>query len=260
MILVTGSNGFIGSNFLKTVTEPTYLISDHYFYLPNVPWEDITKVYHFGAISSTTETNVGLIHRANILFTVDLFAYCAEYNIPIVYASSASVYGNSSDYQINPLNFYALSKVTIDYKAAEMIDNRGLNAVGLRFYNVYGDGEDHKGPQASTVYQFTKQSKEDGVIKVYKGSDKIYRDFVWVGDVVECINTPMPSGIYDVGTSAPISFMNIAEAVAEKYNADIKEVPFPDYLQGKYQRYTCAQKHFDKDFISVKTYLTLCES
>lgn len=259
MILITGNLGFIGSNFLKTITEPTYLIPDHYTYLGKVPWERITKVYHFGAISSTTETNVGLVYRANISFTVDLFLYCKYYNIPIVYASSASVYGNSDSYHINPLNFYALSKATIDYKAAELIDE-GFDVVGLRFYNVYGQGEDHKGSQASPVHQFTKQAKETGVIKVFEGSANFSRDFVWVGDVIDCVKTQMAPGIYDVGTSTPVSFMNIAEAVAEKYKADIKEIPFPSHLEGKYQRYTCAQQHFSKDFVSVKKYLALYES
>lgn len=254
MILITGNLGFIGSNFLKTITEPTCLIPDHYTYLGKVPWERITKVYHFGAISSTTETNVGLVYRANISFTIDLFLYCTHYNIPIVYASSASVYGNSDNYQINPLNFYALSKATIDYKAAELID-KGLNVVGLRFYNVYGQGEDHKGSQASPITQFTKQAQQTGIIKVYEGSEFYYRDFVWVQDVIDCCHIQTLPGIYDVGTSEPLSFMEVAEMVADKYNAKIEVIDFPDRLEGRYQTHTCAQEHFEKSFTSVSAYL-----
>jgi ADP-L-glycero-D-manno-heptose 6-epimerase len=258
MILVTGSNGFIGSNFIKNVKGPVYLLPTSAD-LSSIPWKDISHVYHLGAISSTTETDVDLIYNCNIRFSIDLFDCCMNYGIGITYASSASVYGNSRDYQINPLNYYAISKATVDYKAREMI-GKGLNAIGLRFYNVYGDGEEHKGPQASTIHLFSKQAKADGVIKIYKGSENNFRDFVWVGDVIDCINTEMPPGIYDVGTSKPISFMQVAEFVAEKYNAGIQEIPFPGYLEGKYQRYTCAQKHFGKEFTSVKQYLTLFES
>jgi ADP-L-glycero-D-manno-heptose 6-epimerase len=258
MILITGNLGFIGSNYTKVNKELVYYIPDWTIDLSLVPWKDIRQVYHFGAISSTTELDINLIYKANIEFTIKLFNYCDNYNIPITYASSASVYGNSEIYEINPLNYYALSKATVDYKAAEMID-RGSNIVGLRFYNVYGKGEDHKGSQASPIHQFTKQAKEIGVIKVFEGSANFIRDFVWVNDVIDCAKTPKAPGIYDVGTSASISFLNIAEAVAEKYNADIKEIPFPSHLEGKYQHYTCSQQHFNKDFISVKKYLALYE-
>jgi ADP-L-glycero-D-manno-heptose 6-epimerase len=253
MILITGSNGFIGSNYLKTLDQPTYLIPNH-IDLSIVPWDQIRYVYHFGAISNTTETDIDLIYKSNIKFTNDLFVYCMRYDIGITYASSASVYGNSTKYEINPLNYYAMSKAMIDYKASEMI-SKGLNVVGLRFYNVYGNGEENKLNQASTIHQFTKQAKTDNIIKVFKGSGNFFRDFVWVGDVIDCVNTKMPNGIYDVGTSKPVTFLSIAEEVAKKYNADILEIPMPPCLEGKYQHYTCAQSHFNKKFISVKDYL-----
>lgn len=259
MILVTGNEGFIGSNFLKSCSEPTYCVPHWNFNLTDAPWDKITHVYHFGAISSTTETNVELLYRANIKFTLELFDYCKQYEIGITYASSASVYGNSSKHEINPLNYYAMSKATIDYKAKELIDN-GINIVGLRFYNVYGAGEENKGNQASPVHQFTKQAVNDGVIKLFEDSSKYTRDFVWVGDVIECARTQKNPGIYDVGTSAPISFLDVAEQVAEKYGAYIQEIPFPEHLKGKYQLHTCALRDFDKEFISVKKYLTFCGS
>lgn len=231
-----------------------YYIPDWNIDLSIVPWKDIHQVYHFGAISSTTETNIDLIYKANISFTIDLFNYCTDYGIPITYASSASVYGNSKKYEINPLNYYALSKATVDYKAREMI-NYGADIVGLRFYNVYGKGEEHKGNQASPIHQFTEQAKQTGIIKVFKGSEFYMRDFICVDDVIDCVNIEALPGIYDVGTSRPISFMNVAELIAYRYNARIEVIDFPKHLDGRYQTHTCAQKHFEKDFISVTDYL-----
>lgn len=255
MILITGNLGFIGGNFAKTITNPAaYYIPRWDVNLALVPWKEIHHVYHFGAISSTTETDIDLIYNANIRFTIDLFNYCADYGIPITYASSASVYGNSDTYDINPLNYYALSKATIDYKAKEMIDD-GIDIVGLRFYNVYGDGEDSKRNQASPITQFTKQAQQTGIIKVYEGSEFYYRDFVWVQDVIDCCHIQALPGIYDVGTSEPLSFMEVAEMVADKYNAKIEVIDFPDHLEGKYQTHTCAQEHFEKSFTSVAAYL-----
>ena len=253
--LVTGTDGFIGSNFLKLSKDAFYTINHWDVDLANIPWDKVNHVYHFGAISSTTETNVDLLYRANIKFTLDMFDYCKQYGIGITYASSASVYGNTAKtHEINPLNHYALSKATVDYKVKELIDG-GMNIVGLRFYNVYGFGEETKGNQASPIHQFTKQAKETGLIKLFEGSTKYARDFVWVDDVIECVKTQKSPGIYDVGTSKPITFFNVAEMVAKKYGADIQVVPFPEHLKGKYQFYTCALRDFDKEFVSVRDYL-----
>ena len=96
------------------------------------------------------------------------------------------------------------------------------------------------------------------MIKLFKGSGNYWRDFVWVGDIVETVlNNDKPSGIYDLGTSDPVSFQTVGELVAEKYNGTIEYIPFPEHLKGKYQTYTCAQKEWDNKFISVKEYLQL---
>lgn len=207
-----------------------------------------------GAISNTTETNIELLYKANVKFTIDLFDICAEKQIPITYASSASVYGNSFVYAIQPLNYYAMTKAIIDYKAQEYICN-GAKIVGLRFYNVYGHGENHKGNQASPIHQFTIQALKQKSIKVFEGSENFIRDFVFVGDVVSCIKQNRVAGIYDVGTSNPISFLQVAEIVSRKYNAPIETIPFPKHLIGKYQMFTCSRKHFNQEFISVQDFL-----
>ena len=128
---------------------------------------------------------------------------------------------------------------------------------GFRYFNVYGDGEEHKEDQASPVSKFTKQVKDVGALKLFEGSDKFLRDFVCVDDVVDIVlNNDKPSGIYDLGTSNPTSFQKVGELVAEKYNGIIKYIPFPEHLKGKYQTYTCAKKEWgDYKFTTVKEYL-----
>ena len=251
VILVTGDRGFIGSNLTKRFDTYYSVEIDNCYNFENIPWSDIEKIYHLGAISSTTETNISLIHHYNIDYSIRLFEKAIEYKIPVVYASSASVYGNSYTYKINPLNYYSLSKATVDYWVQDNM-HRFVNVVGLRFFNVYGSGEDHKGSQASPIHQFMKQNP----IRVFEDSDDFFRDFVWVEDCIDCMLMNKESGIYDVGTSEPISFQEVAELVADITGADIETIPFPKHLRDKYQTYTCARKHFDKKFISVEEYLT----
>ena len=109
------------------------------------------------------------------------------------------------------------------------------------------------------VSKFTKQVKDTGALKLFEGSDKFLRDFVCVDDVVDIVlNNDKPSGIYDLGTSNPISFQEVGELVAEKYSGIIKYIPFPEHLKGKYQTYTCAKKEWgDYKFTTVEEYLQL---
>jgi ADP-L-glycero-D-manno-heptose 6-epimerase len=258
VILITGGNGFIGSNLLKRLSDHSLLFVDDHdrndIFDDSFCWNKISKIYHLGAVSSTTESDLSKIYELNIDYSIRLFEKAIEYKIPVVYASSASVYGNSYTYRMNPLNYYALSKATIDYWVIDNV-NRFSNVVGCRFFNVYGEGEDHKGNQASPIHIFSTQAETTGVIKVFEGSEDFYRDFVWVEDVIDCMLMNKESGIYDVGTGIPISFMNVAELVAEKYTADIETIPFPIKLKDKYQRYTRSRKHYDKSFISVINWL-----
>jgi ADP-L-glycero-D-manno-heptose 6-epimerase len=257
MILLTGSNGFIASNFIKTCGESILKLdfSNHMdIFNSDFPWGEISKIYHLGAISNTTETDVDRIYNLNIKYSIALFEFAIRYKIPVAYASSASVYGKSFSHQINPLNYYALSKATVDCWVQDNM-NKFSNVIGCRFYNVYGSGEHHKGNQASPIHQFSLQAKNNGVIKVFEGSEKYYRDFVHVDDAIKCMTAERESGIYDIGTSSPISFLEVAKRVSRKYDSFIDIISFPHHLKNKYQEYTCAQRHYKYDFISVQDFL-----
>jgi len=257
MIILTGSSGFIGKNFLKQLSEPVIQVEkDNCFkFLSSFQdWDKVSLILHQGAISSTTERNIATLHHHNVAFTLQLFDYAIQYQIPVKFASSASVYGNTNG-QINPLNYYAITKLQIDYFIQDNLD-KFSSLQSFRYFNVYGEGEDHKGDQASPISKFTKQIKETGKLKLFEGSDKFLRDFVCVDDIVNIVlNNEAPSGIYDLGTGNPISFQEVAELVVKKEGGEIEYIPFPEHLQGKYQTYTCADNKFDYEFLSVADYL-----
>ncbi len=260
MIILTGNNGFIGQTFEnKLDSENLYRVEAEgafKFLEEYEDWDKVELILHQGAISSTIETDVDKIYRYNIDFSIKLFEKAIEYQIPVKYASSASVYGSHHTFWINPLNFYALSKVTVDYWVQDHIDEFKL-VQGFRYFNVYGEGEDHKGNQASPVQKFTEQIKETGKLKLFEGSDKFQRDFICVNDIVDIVlNNDKPSGIYDLGTSNPTTFQEVANLIATKYNGEIEYVPFPDHLIGKYQAYTCAKQEWgDYKFKTVRDYV-----
>jgi len=245
MIILTGAQGFIGKKFLEKLTGKEVIQVEKndswHFRQSFYQWNDVELILHQGAISSTTCKNLQSLHHFNVEFTEWLFLEAIKRQIPIKYASSASVYGNMMTGIINPLNYYAISKVIMDYWVQDHMDEFSL-VQGFRYFNVYGEGEDHKGDQASPVQKFTQQIKETGKLKLFEGSDKFKRDFICVDDIVDIVlNNNKPSGIYDLGTGNPTSFQEVADLIATKYNGEIEYVPFPDHLKGKYQSYTCAQ-------------------
>jgi len=260
MIILTGHEGFIGKNFLKKLEHKDVLLiekDDAFRFVREFDeWDKVELILHQGAISSTTEKNIRTIYHNNVAFTLFLLEFAMEHQIPMKYASSASVYGNTQG-EINPLNQYAISKLQIDYCVLDNLDKFSL-IQGFRYFNVYGDGEDHKGDQASPVSKFTKQVRETGSLSLFKGSDKFLRDFICVDDVVDIVlNNQQPSGIYDLGTGAPISFQEVAELVSEKEKGKIEYIDFPKHLEGKYQYHTCADMNWTNNykFKTVQEYL-----
>ena len=129
---------------------------------------------------------------------------------------------------------------------------------GFRFFNVYGLGEEHKGNQRSPVSKFAEQAVSNGVIEIFEGSERMFRDFVWVDDVLDIVdNNGVESGIYDLVSGRVYSFREVAEIIAEKFGAEIKEIPFPEHLKDKYQYNTLSNfKWENKDFISIETYIS----
>ena len=266
MIILTGYQGFIGQAFQKRLDpENLYRIeqSGAFDFLSQYDkWDEVEMIIHQGAISSTTETDVNKIHKYNVEFSIGLFEKAIEHSIPVKYASSASVYGKiHSDFgylkkTINPLNFYALSKTTVDYWVLDHMDEFE-HIQGFRYFNVYGEGEEQKGDQASPISKFTLQAKQNKVIKIFEESEYAFRDFVWVEDVVDVVlDNTAGSGIYDVGTGNPISFLEIAELIAKKEGAEIEVIPFPKHLEGKYQEYTCADTSwYSHNYSEVSHYL-----
>lgn len=258
MIILTGSSGFIGKKFLEKLKDNNIIYlekNDCFNFLQTFSdWDQISLILHQGAISSTTEKDINLLHQYNVSYTLQLFDYAIKYQIPVKFASSASVYGNTNG-QINPLNYYAITKLQIDYFIQDNLD-KFKSIQSFRYFNVYGEGEDHKGDQASPISKFTKQIRETGKLKLFEKSNQFLRDFVCVDDVVNIVlNNEAPSGIYDLGTGSPISFQEVAELVIKKEGGEIELIPFPEHLQGKYQTYTCADNQFEYNFKSVKEYL-----
>lgn len=255
MIVVTGASGFIGKRLMNTAQGPILgldiLTCEAIF---DLDWSTIKRVYHLGAISSTTETDIGKIYKYNIDYTLRVFAKCIEHQVPISYASSASVYGNWSIAGYNPLNYYALSKATIDMWVEDN-KHKFSNIRGYRFFNVYGEGEEHKGNQASPVHTFIKQATETGIIKIFDEEGDGERDFIYVGDVVNRMLADVrPSGIYDLGTGYTYKFSDVANLIADKFDAKIEVIPFPTHLKGKYQHYT-RSKIKETKFKTIRQYL-----
>lgn len=292
MIVITGGAGFIGSNIvaglqdsgrtdlvvvdqlgkdekwrnlakreLRAIIQPKDMMT----YL-NEHVSEIEMVIHMGAISSTTETDVDLIVQTNFEMTMRLWQFCAVHGKRFIYASSAATYGAgekgfeddaSLGYlnALRPLNAYGWSKALVDRAIAREIAAKRaapIQHVGLKFFNVYGPNEYHKGGQKSVVahiYPLVAADKEVQLFKSYNpeyadGAQK--RDFVWVGDVVSVVlwlmDHPAISGLFNVGSGEARTFHDLAVAVwrATEQSPKITYKEMPIGLREKYQYFTKA--------------------
>jgi UDP-N-acetylglucosamine 4-epimerase len=165
------------------------------------------------------------------------------------YATSSSTYGDHpalpkvEENIGKPLSPYAVTKYVNELYADVFASSYGFNTIGLRYFNVFGHHEGHKGSQGSPVSQFSRQA-ESGKIKLFHNSDNYLRDFIAVEDVckthVEFIKQVKESGVWNIGTGKPVSFEQIARNIAEQYGAKIDYIPMPAKLKDSYQTYTCA--------------------
>lgn len=265
-VLITGYKGFIGQNLVKYIQEKTDWEVRTWEWgereYPTVGGND--WVIHLGAISSTTETDVDKVLKQNFEFSQWLFNACKINHVNLQYASSASVYGRSKVFSetspVDPRSPYAWSKYLFDRWVLKQEPAYNCVVQGFRYFNVYGNLEEHKKDQASPITKFRLQA-QTGKIKLFKDSENYLRDFVAVEDVcrvhVNFINKVSQSGIWNLGTGNPISFDRVARSIAEKTKATIEHIDMPENLKTSYQAYTCADLTKLEDTIGVQRWISV---
>lgn len=284
MIIVTGGAGFIGSNIVKGLNARgivDILVVDDlldgakFVNVADCEIQDyldkgsfvklvlddrafaggIDAVFHQGACATTTEWDGRFMLENNYEYSKALLHYCLIRRVPFLYASSASVYGLGPEFKEDrrcerPLNVYAYSKFLFDQYVRRLLPTIESQVVGLRYFNVYGPREQHKGSMASVAYHFHKQIQETGKVRLFQGSDgyadgEQRRDFIYVGDVVDVnlwlLDNPAVEGVFNLGTGRSQTFNELARAVIAYHGGgEIEYIPFPEALQGRYQSYTQA--------------------
>jgi ADP-L-glycero-D-manno-heptose 6-epimerase len=295
-IVVTGAAGFIGSNIVKALNArgetgilavdnlsladkfrnladceiADYLDKEHFRAALDAGSFDgeIAAILHQGACSDTMQTDGRYMMENNYRYSVDLLTYCQAESVPLIYASSAAVYGSGPVFKEGrenekPLNVYGFSKFLFDQLVRRRWDDNTAQVVGLRYFNVYGPRETHKERMASVAFHCFKQYRENGKVKLFEGSGgyaagEQRRDFVSVEDAVKVnlyfLDNPKKTGIFNCGSGASQTFNDVAVAtinalrraegkdplnlVQLRSQGIVEYVPFPPGLREKYQSYT----------------------
>jgi ADP-L-glycero-D-manno-heptose 6-epimerase len=292
MIVVTGAAGFIGSNLVQglnargfddIVAVDDLKDGDKFRNLADLAVADYldrdefrerieadadfgsgSVVFHLGACSDTMESDGRYMMRNNFEYSKALLHWCLKRGYRFIYASSASVYGAGPHYREDravesALNVYAYSKLLFDNYVRRVAPRPRSQVVGLRYFNVYGPREQHKGRMASVAFHLFHQLRAEGQVRLFEGSGGFAdgeqrRDFVWVGDTVDVklffLDRREISGIFNVGTGRSQSFNDVAAAVINSERGTrrsaaewaregvLRYIPFPPALAGKYQSFT----------------------
>lgn len=299
-IIITGGAGFIGSNLVQGLNAKgisniivvddlsdgrkcvnladanirDYMDKDAFLAKIEAGYDfgAVEAILHQGACSTTTEWDGKMMMQVNYDYSKALLHWCLKRRLPFIYASSASVYGAGAvfseerEYE-SPLNMYAYSKFQFDQYVRSLPAHHS-QVVGLRYFNVYGPREQHKGSMASVAYHFHHQLLSNGVLRLFEGCDGFAngeqkRDFIHVDDVVAVnlwlLEHSRVRGIFNLGTGRAQSFNEVAQAVIDFHGrGSIEYIPFPAHLQGAYQSFTQAdmaalrEAGYDAAFLSVQ--------
>lgn len=286
IIVLTGAAGFIGSYLLGFLNKQGYkniIIADEFDeedkwfnfdskeFMAKVEREElfdwleenkpaVSFVFHLGARTDTTEFDYSVHEKLNVAYSKNIWNYCVTNNIPLVYASSAATYGSgelgyNDDHELvenlHPLNPYGVSKNEFDKWALRQAqDKQPPFWAGLKFFNVYGPNEYHKGRMASVIFHSFNQVRKTGKVKLFKSHRPDFkdgqqlRDFIYVEDVAKVcqwlMNNAAPSGLYNVGTGKARSFEDLAKATFAAMGKEpvIEYIDMPEDIRDKYQYFT----------------------
>lgn len=287
LIIITGAAGFIGSCLVAYLNEKNYhnlvlvddfsrkdkagnllnksyeakVHRDQLFDWMENHFSQVEMIIHLGAKTDTTIQENTIFKKLNTEYTKQLFDFCVEKNIRLIYASSAATYGNGEfGYKdeeniiskLQPLNPYAVSKNDID-KYIFRQEEKPEQLVGLKFFNVYGPNESHKGRMASVIYHAYGEILKRGYVTLFKSHNAEYadgeqmRDFIYVKDVVKVIHFmmehPKVSGLYNLGTGKARTFKDLVNAlfVSIQHKATIQYIDTPENIRNNYQYFTQAE-------------------